>query len=278
MKTTAFVLWCVLSTFTLCATECVDRQFIHPHIDFTLCQNYSNYAEIRTMHFQQRAELLEKWWTEAVPEAKRGNVKFTIQVLDYVLTFNHLQIERFGDSCSISVSGFVSLAQLASYMNYCVSAGFKPMPFNWHQPPPNTDSLREASETLLRRYFPASVKKYSDEKNRLWIGGPYTLMCCGDTLWYTCGDEVMRIKPQSTLPFQVKDRWLFFEHEYFFVLEGCKVMEEEKVNENFVRYEDYRLEEWNGDIRIGYGSDLHYYLYNYAENSFTEVKKNREER
>lgn len=267
-----------MAGFTARATECVDKQFVHPHIDFTLCQNYSNYNEIRTMHYQMRAELLEKWWVEAVPATKRGKVKFTINVLDYVLTFNHVQIERFGDSCLISVSGFVSLAQLASYMNYCISPGFKPMPFNGYQPHPNTDSLRNVRDKLLRNYFPASIQKYINEKNRLWIGGPYALVCGGDSLWYTCNNEVIRVKAISNLPLQVQDRWLFFQSDRFFVLEGCKVLVEEKVNENFVRYEDYRIEEWNGDIRIGYGSDLHYILYNYAENSFTEVRKNPEQR
>jgi hypothetical protein len=278
MKTAVFLLLSLVAGFAARATECVDKQFIHPHIDFTLCQNYSNYNEIRTMHYQLRAELLEKWWMQDVPAAKRGKVKFSILILDYLLTYNHVKIERFGDSCAISVSGFVTLGELASYMNYCVSAGFKPMPFNWYRPPSNMDSLRSVRDKLLRNHFPATINKYINEKNRLWIGGPYALVCGGDSLWYACNNEVMRVKPLSTLPFQVKDRWLFFQPDQFFVMEGCKVLLEEKVSENFIRYDDYRIEEWNGDIRIGYGNDLYYYLYNYAENTFTEVRKNPEQR
>lgn len=278
MKTAVLLFLVFMSGFTARATECVDKQFVHPHIDFTLCQNYSNYNEIRTMHYQLRAEQLEKWWINDVPAAKRGKVKFSIHILDYLLTFKHLSIERFGDSCAISVSGFVSMGELASYMNYSVSAGFKPMPFNWYHLPSNMDSLRSVRDKLLRSYYPATINKYINEKNRLWIGGPYTLMCGGDSLWYTCGNVVMRVKPLSNLPFQVKDRWLFFQPELFFVMDGCNVMLAEKVSENFIQYDDYNIEEWNGDIRIGYGSDIHYYLYNYAENSFTEVRKNPEQR
>jgi hypothetical protein len=278
MKTSALIfLFCIVA-FSAKATECTLREFIHPHIHFTLCQNYSNYSEIRTLHFQHSISLLEKWWTQSVPLSKRGKVKFNIELLDDILTWNHLQIERFGDSCAIRVSGFVTIEQLAAYMNYCVSPTFQPMLFNKSLSRKSGDSLRNAQETALRRFYSPALKKFSDANKELWRGDIYSLRYGGDTLWYACNDAVLRVKPTSTLPYKVKDRWLFFEPERFIVIKGCNVLMEEKLKEDFVQYNDYRIKELNGDVSIEYGNELHYYLYNYAENSFTEVRKNPEQR
>jgi hypothetical protein len=260
------------------ATECADRIFLQPHIRFTLCQNYSNYNEIRAKHYEWRVAVLEKWWATAVPANKRGKLQFHIQVMDHLLTFNHLQIERFGDSCAISVSGFVSLEQLAGYMFYTTISGFSNFTFNWYAPPANTDSLRTAREFQVAQIKRPSLVPYTAKATTLWKGGNYSLVCLHDSLSYRCGKILLPVQPFSSLPFQIKDRWIFFEPDHFYVFCNCELITETSVSESFQRSEDYRVNVDEDNIRIGNGSEKHYYIYNYAENKFTEVDRSDEGR
>jgi hypothetical protein len=260
------------------ATECADRIFLQPHISFTLCQNYSNYNEIRTKHYEWRVSVLEKWWMQNIPAATRGKLQFHIQVLDQVLTFNHLQIERFGDSCAISVSGFVSLEQLAGYMFYTATPGFTNFTFNWYAPPANTDSLRNTRELQIQKLQHPSLDRFTATAYPLWKGGNYSLVCLHDSLSYRCGKTLLPVNPNSSLPFQVNDRWLFFEPDHFYAISNCKIIAEIRVSESFARSEDYQILIVEDTIQIWYGYEKHCCIYNYTENTFTEIDKSNEGR
>lgn len=249
------------------ATECVDETFKEEYVNLYLCQNYSNYSETRTLLFKARAKILNDYIGEKIKLGELQNKKLEIQLYDPLLTYTQLAISRGKNAYFVTYSGFASLQELKTFVDYFASKNWKPFFTNSYQEEDYEISSSQIDNFFLKNktspitYAPLTV----------WSLDNLRLDYINDTLKYYVDLIQLDIKAISSLPTKIKDRFLLFQADAIFVLQGQEITVRFKAEES--TGEDYDIYTYNKWVNICKGGkDNWIYTYSYDANQFYKRK------
>lgn len=229
------ILFFSLISPTIKATECVDRTFKEEYLNIYLCQNYSNYNETRTLLFKARTTILNDYIGEKIKSGLMPNKKIEIQLYDPVLTYNHLHISQGKKGYFITYSGFATIQQLKTFIDYFVTPNWKPF-FT-------SDYQEVSSETISKQIDTFFLENKTSEMTlpqfNVWTTENLRLDYTNDKLSYYVDETQLNINPTSSLPIKIKDRFLLFQTDSIFVLQGQEIINTFIVNNPIT--EDYEI-------------------------------------
>lgn len=267
-----FSLLLVLSS-TAQATECVDRYFKESKINLYLCQNYSNYNETRALLYKGRTQVLNEYIKKKISLGQLLDKRFEIQVYDQQLTYKRLELTQSKTGYYINLSGFATLEQLITLVDYFSMPGWQPF---------LTSDYQQVSSDVLDRQVKSFYANHKSTKKgfiqelsiTVWAKNKIHLEYYHDSLTYFQGIMTLRFHANSSLPVIMKDRVLFFQSDSIFVMQGKKIINMLKINEPIMEdYDIYTSKSWV-NICNG-GRDNWVYCYAYDQNKFykrSEIK------
>jgi len=267
MKRTFLILFFSLFSLTIKATECVDKTFKEEYLNIYLCQNHSNYNETRTLLFKARAKILNEYIGEKIKSGQLQNKKIEIQLYDPVLTYNHLNISQGKNGYFVTYSGFATIQQLKIFIDYFTDPNWKPF-FT-------SDYQKVSSETISKQIN----KFFQDNKTseipltrlNVWTLDNLKLDYLNDTLKYFVNSIELDIAATSSLPIEINDRFLLFQSDSIFVLQGQEIIKRHKIENPITEdYDIYAYDKWV-NICNG-GKDNWVYSYSYDKNKFHKRK------
>ncbi|MDY3319899.1 hypothetical protein PG637_10875 [Riemerella anatipestifer] len=267
MKTTILILFFSLFSLTIKATECVDKTFKEEHLNIYLCQNYSNYNETRTLMYKARAKILNDYIGEQIKLGQLQNKKIEIQLYDPVLTHNHLNISKGKNGYFVTYSGFATIQQLKIFVDYFADQNWKPF-FT-------SDYQKVSSETISKQINNFFLDNKTSEipltRLNVWTLDNLKLDYLNDKLKYFVNSIELDIAATSSLPIKINDRFLLFQSDSIFVLQGQEIIERHKIENPITEdYDIYVYDKWvnicNGGI------DNWIYSYSYDKNKFHKRK------
>ena len=263
MKRTFLIVLFSLFSLQINATECVDKTFKEEHLNIYLCQNYSNYNETRTLLFQARTKILNDYIGEKIKSGQLQNKKIEIQLYDPVLTYNHLNVSQGKNGYFVSYSGFATIQQLKIFIDYFANPNWKPF-FT-------SDYQKVSSETISKQidkfFLDNKTSEITLTQLNLWSLDNLKLDYLNDTLKYFVNSIELDIAATSSLPIKIKDRFLLFQAESIFVLQGQEIIKTFKIENPITEdYDIYPYEKW---VNICNGGKENWvYSYSYDKNKF----------
>jgi hypothetical protein len=266
MKLKLLLLIYIMATGLSRATECADRFFKEGRVSLYLCQNYSNYNETRALLFKARTKALNEYIEKKVKQHALQNKKFEIRIYDQVLTYPQLELTQSKKGYFITISGFPSLQQLVTLVNYFAKPNWKPF-FT-------ANFEKEGGNVIFAQidsFFSGNAIPDLDFSEQLpliiWEKGNIRLDYAADKLSYWVAATQLTIKPTSSLPVLIKDRVLLFQSDSIFVLEGAEIIKQIKIDEPIPG--DYDIYSFSGWVNIcDGGHDNWVYSYSYDKNKF----------
>ncbi len=261
----------VISNFITKATECVDRIFQEEKVNLYLCQNYSNYKETTTLLFKARTKILNDYIKLKIKVGLLEDKKFEIQIYDQLLTFSHLVLTKGKTGYFVDVSGFPTIQQLTTFVNYFTHDNWKPF---------ITGDYRKITDEIISMKIDKFFLDYSSndfESLRqdtlvVWKMNKLRLDYYGDNLKYFIGNLPLAIKTTSSIPILIHDRFILFQSDSIFVLEGQNIIRRIEIDQPITRdYDNYSFSNW---INICEGGlDNWIYSYSYVNNKFHKRPK-----
>lgn len=262
------ILLCILLTFNIAAqaTECVDRVFQEDKVNMYLCQNYSNYNETTSLLFKARTKVLNEYINEKIRSGQLEDKKFEIQIYDQVLTYRHLELTQGKNGYFVNLSGYPTLEQLVILIDYFTKPDWEPF---------LTSDYTKVSDEILANQID---KFYADNASvnlpiltqntfPVWAQGDLHLDYEGDDLKYFVGSTPLSIKATSSLPVLIKDRFLLFQSDTMYVLQGQEIIVKMKIDNPIS--EDYDIYAYPNWVNIcNGGKDNWVYSYSYKRNKF----------
>lgn len=249
------------------ATVCVERTFKEKHLNIYLCQNYSNYNETRSLLFETRAKILNEYIGTKIIKGELQNKKFEIQLHDPVLTYQHLHISQGKNAYFISYSGFATIQQLKTFIDYFAHKNWRPF-FT-------SDYQLVSKETISKQIdnFFLENKTYGTgfTQQTVWTLDELRLDYINDTLRYYINAKPLIMKATSSLPVKIGERFLLFQSDAIFVLQGDEIIKTLKITKPITDdYDIYTYKKW---VNICNGGRDHWiYSYSYDENKFYKRK------
>ena len=266
MKKVSLLIFLLLFSLKIVATECVGRIFQDEYLNLYLCQNHSNYNETRALLFETRAKILNTYISERIKSGQLKNKKFEIQLHDEFLTFGHLFISQNKNCYFVSCSGFPTIHQLKSFVDYFAKNDWKPIFISNNQ---IKDS--EVSKQISNFYKNnLSTDALGMEQLLVWNKDNLNLYYINDTLKYFVNSIQLDIKSTSSLPVRIQDRFLLFQEDAIFVLQGQEIITSISTTYKSEDYDNYIYNKWV-NICIG-GVDNWIYSYSYDKNHFYKRK------
>lgn len=256
-----------LSAHQVQATVCIDRVFQHEHLTLYLCQNHTNYSETRTLLYQARAQQLNQFIADLKTQNQLGPRKFEIQIWDEVLTFEHLEISRSSQANYISLSSFANFKELAQMVHYFAQPQWASFVYN-PEKVKDRHQTRKAIESILQQYPLPNLSTYTSSKEALWQRGSIKLSYSGDALSYYDGPAQLAYLPNSNLPVQIGNRFLFFQADHFSIYQGGKELLQHPFDSDNALGDFTVIEAHPKWVNIGYNTDHFLYSYSYDQNSF----------
>jgi len=215
---TLLILFFSLLSQTVKATECVEKTFKEEHLNIYLCQNYSNYNETRTLLFKARAQILNDYIAMKIQSGQLQNKKIEIQLYDPLLTYNYLNISQGKKGYFVTYSGFASIQQLKTFIDYFTDPNWKPF-FT-------SDFEKVSSETISKQieqfFLDNKTSKIEASQLNVWSLDHLKLDYLNDTLQYFVQASALPIAASSSLPIKIKDRYLLFQTTLFLCLKAKK--------------------------------------------------------
>jgi hypothetical protein len=263
MKRTFLIVLFSLFSQQINATECVDKTFKEEHLNLYLCQNYSNYNETRTLLFQARTKILNDYIGEKIKSGQLQNKKIEIQLYDPVLTYNHLNVSQGKNGYFVSYSGFATIQQLKIFIDYFADSNWKPF-FT-------SDYQKVRSEIISKQiddfFLDNKTSEVTLTQLNVWTLENLKLDYLNDTLKYFVNSIQLDIAATSSLPIKINDRFLLFQANSIYVLQGQEIIKIFKIDNPITEdYDIYKYEKWV-NICNG-GKDNWVYSYSYDNNKF----------
>lgn len=263
MKRTFLIVLFSLFSLQINATECVDKTFKEEHLNIYLCQNYSNYNETRTLLFKARTKILNDYIGEKIKSGQLQNKKIEIQLYDPVLTYNHLNVSQGKNGYFVSYSGFATIQQLKIFIDYFADSNWKPF-FT-------SDYQKVRSETISKQidhfFLDNKTSEITLTQLNVWTLDNLKLDYLNDTLKYFVNSIQLDIAATSSLPIKINDRFLLFQANSIYVLQGQEIIKIFKIDNPITEdYDIYKYEKWV-NICNG-GKDNWVYSYSYDNNKF----------
>ena len=267
MNKTLLILFFSLFSQTIKATECVEKTFKEEHLNIYLCQNYSNYNETRTLLFKARAQILNDYIAQKIQAGQLQNKKIEIQLYDPLLTYNHLDISQGKNGYFVTYSGFASIQQLKTFIDYFTDPNWAPF-FT-------SDFQKVSSETISKQinkfFLDNTTSKIESSQLNVWSLDHLKLDYVNDTLKYFVNSIELKIAASSSLPIKVIDRFLLFQNDAIFVLQGQEILKTLRIEKPITEdYDIYVYAKWV-NICNG-GQDNWVYTYSYEKNKFHKRK------
>ena len=249
------------------ATECVDRTFKEEFVNLYLCQNHSNYNETRTLLFKTRAKILNEYIAEKIKSSLLANKKFEIKLYDPVLTHNHLNISQGKNGYFVTYSGFATFQQLKILVDYFANKDWKPF---------FTRDIEKSSDASIDRQINQFFTEHKTSEitlpqQNVWTLDNLRLDYTNDTLRYYVTSTLLDIQATSSLPVKIQDRYLLFQSNTIFVIQGQSIIKTQKIANPITEdYTIYTTEKW---VNICHsGKDNWVYCYSYDKNCFYKRK------
>lgn len=266
MRRSLFIFILLIFTFSVQATECVDRVFHENKVVLYLCQNYSNYNETTTLLFKARTKVLNDYINEKIKSGQLKDKKFEIQIYDVALTYKHLDLTQGKKGYFVNLSGFPSLNQLVAIVDYFTKTDWKPFLTSDYQ----KVSSKIISKKIDRFYddnIPADFPAINQTSFPIWTLGDLHLDYHNDDLKYFIGTTQLTIEPTSSLPIKIRDRILFFQYDSIFVFHGEEIIKQIKIAQPIsADYTIYSFKKW---VNISTDSEENWvYSYSYDKNKF----------
>ena len=267
MNKILLILFFTLFSQTIKATECVEKTFKEEHLNIYLCQNYSNYNETRTLLFKARAQILNDYIAEKIQAGQLQNKKIEIQLYDPLLTYNHLNISQGKNGYFVTYSGFASIQQLKTFIDYFADPNWAPF-FT-------SDFQKVSSETISKQitqfFLDNKTSKIEASQLNVWSLDHLKLAYVNDTLQYFAHASELPIAASSSLPIKINDRYLLFQNDSIFVLQGQEIIQTLRIDKPITEdYDIYVYAKWV-NICNG-GQDNWVYSYSYEKNKFHQRK------
>ena len=264
-----FLLILCLSAFglSLKATECHDKVFMEEYVNLYLCQNLSNYNDTRALLFKARTKVLNEYIREKIKSGQLQDKKFEIQIYDAILSIPHIDISQGKNGYFVSYSGFPTIHELKAFVNYY--ANKSQMSFY------SGDYQKLSQEVIYERINGFFKDNMTSEtilpQMTVWEDDNLSIEYVNDTLWHFINSTSLDIEAASPLPVKIKDRFLLFQDDSIFVLQGCEIIKSIKISPP--PWGDcifYVYDKW---ANICYGRpDNWIYSYSYDKNYFYKRK------
>ncbi len=267
LKKILLILFFTLFSQSVNATECLEKTFKEEHLNIYLCQNYSNYNETRTLLFKARAQILNDYIAEKIQSGQLQNKKIEIQLYDPLLTYNHLNISQGKNGYFVTYSGFASIQQLKTFIDYFADPNWKPF-FT-------SDFQKVSGETISKQieqfFLDNKTSKIEASQLNVWSLDHLKLDYLNDTLQYFAHASELQIAATSSLPIKINDRYLLFQNDAIFVLQGQEIIQTLRIDKPITEdYDIYVYAKWV-NICNG-GQDNWVYSYSYEKNKFHQRK------
>lgn len=263
MKKAVLILLLTLSSFALRATVCVDRTFKEEHVNLYLCQNYSNYSEARTLLFKARTKALNEYISEEIRSGRLQDKKFEIQLYDALLTYQHLNLSQGRNGYFVSYAGFPSIQQLKAIVHSFGEDGWKPFFTSDYQ----KVHVGVISKQIDRFFSDHSIQDTILPASTVWEDGSLKVEYVNDRLKYFVDSIPLIVQVTSSLPVKIQDRFLLFQSDSIFVLQGHEVVRAIKVAKPIS--EDYDVHAYGSWVNICNGGPENWvYSYSYGKNRF----------
>lgn len=261
----------ILFTHTLVqATVCIDKTFSHKNINLYLCQNHSNYNETRTLLFKARAQVLNQFIEDLITEKKLDQKKFEIQIWDGAIGYEHIMVSQSRNGYFVSCSGFPSFKELAKIINYFTQEEWTSFVYKADQVE-DPERTCELFKKLLNQYPLPDLSKYISSKITLWQIDNLSLTYSKDSISYYDNNHALKYRPNSNLPIKIRDRYLFFQCDCFFVYQNGRELLKFKIRP-IGTCEDYSLLKAHSTwVNIGFQADDILYSYSYDQNRFYDL-------
>lgn len=270
MKITASLLLILAFSQIGKATVYVDRIISQPFLTLYLCQNHSNYKETTTLLFQTRAEKLNDYIKQKIANKALKNKIIEIQIYDRVLTYEHLELSQNDSSYLVRLSGYPSLLQLAQIVDYFSKPNWEAFSTSSYE-----NSTGETRLTEIENFYTQAQKFESlildTSSVTVWKNGSLELNYFQDELLYFYGDQALKIKGNATLPAKIKNRYLVFQDDSIFVLEGSKIINSIKTKPYHLG-EDLQVNVFRKWVNIHESGGDWDYSYSYTKNKFYQSK------
>jgi len=248
------------------ATECVDRVFKADKVNVHLCQNYSNYHETTSLLFKARTTVLSTYIQERIKTGQLKDKLFEIYIYDQVLTYQHLELKKDQNAYVVNLSGYPTLQQLATFVDYFTKADWKPFVTGDYQKVSH-DIISKQIEQFFSDNSPSPLTAIPQDTPSIWRKGDLHLDYFNDQLKYYIGSTPLSIRPTSSLPVNINDRVILFQSDSIFVLKGRDIILQIKIDKPIE--EDYDIYTFNQWVNIcNGGQDNWVYSYSYDKNKF----------
>jgi hypothetical protein len=235
-----------------------------------LCQNYTNYNETRTLLFKARAKILNDYIGEKIKSGQLQNKKIEIQLYDPVLTYSHLNISQGKNGYFVTYSGFATIEQLKIFIDYFADSNWIPF-FTSDYQKVNGESI---AKQIDKFFLDNKTTEITMTQLNVWSLSNLRLEYLNDTLKYFVNSIELDIAPTSSLPIKINDRFLLFQSDTIFVLQGQEIIKTLKIDNPITEdYDIYVYEKWV-NICNG-GKDNWIYSYSYDKNKFHKRKNEK---
>lgn len=263
MIRTVIILLLICLSLKSRATACVDKIFYEDHLNLYLCQNYSNYHETRVLLFQARAKALNDYIVKKIKSGQLEDKKFEIQLYDAVLTYQHLTLNKGEKTYFISLSGFPTFYQLQIAIDSFAKENWKSF---------TTSNYQKVDSEVISKQIDDFYKDNSSQSAvfptmTVWDLDNLKLEYVNDSLKYFIDKIELKIKSNSNLPVRIRDRFILFQKDSIFVLQGKNIIKSIKINSfTSTDFEIYTYKKWV-NICDG-GTENWVYSYSYDKNRF----------
>jgi hypothetical protein len=254
------------------ATECVDRTFTYDHLDFYLCQNYSNYNETTSLLYKYRAQQLNRFIADLINNGQLKNKKFNIEIYDRALTYNYINVSQSKYSYDIDCSGFLTFEEIAKIIFYFTQPGWKSFIYDPGKVK-DQHKTRQKFIDLVNKYPLPGISAYTSDSISFWQLDDLSVKYNNDNINFYNSKQVLSFKPTSNLPVKIRDRYLFFQQDSIFVFQNGSVILTFKIPA--VEEQDYSVDKYDKWINIGFGTEDILYSYSYDRNKFYSLTKKK---
>ncbi|MBI3502288.1 MAG: hypothetical protein HY063_10890 [Bacteroidetes bacterium] len=266
----------VLTTFSLADSkakgDCMNRHFKEDKIELNLCQSYYSYNETTTLIFKARTKVLNDYIKEKILNGQLKDKKLVINIMEQSMTYEHLFVKQNENGYEIDFSGYPTIQKLTAIVDNFTKSDWKQF----------IVGLNGLSETVCKNqiekfYDSISVSKprqMSLDKFIVWSSGQLHIDYINDSLKYFLDSFPLKVNiTSSPLPVQIKDRYLFFDNQTIFVLQGQEIIKTFKIEpiEDDIKmfqeyYNIYIYDKW---VNLCYPEEENWiYTYSYDKNKF----------
>lgn len=266
MKQTLLIYFLFILSLTVQATECIDKFFQEDKVNLYLCQNYSNYNETTTLLFKARTKILNNYINDKIRSGKLIDKKFQVKIYDPLLTYTHLELTQGKGGYFVNVSGLPTIEQLFIFVDYFTKLDWKPFIASDNKNL-NSEDLSKKIDKFYLDNSTTDLKIITPTRFPVWSQNDLHLDYHYDDLKYFVDSTLLTIKATSSLPVKIGDRFILFQSDTIYVLQGREIINKIKVQTPIST--DYDIYTFNRWVNICQGGEENWvYSYSYDKNRF----------